>query len=225
MVVGIGIGNIRRWLPLGSIAATIAALVAAPWYIYLYRTYGNFSALEQVKALQYNWTYRYSEPPSILDQLLDKKFAHLRWQETWGEFGWRLIHLEAWVLIAIGVPLFVFAVSALFVVAKGTWQRWRRSGSEAILSREQVIGLWLLLITAVVAYGAMLQFGTTFALTQARYYFNAVGPIAVLLALGFRQLMPVRFRPIGVVVFLVFMVGVNVVIFSQSVIPYWYLPS
>jgi hypothetical protein len=129
------------------------------------------------------------------------------------------------VLYAIGIPLLVCALASLYLVVKGTWQRWRRTASEPILSREQVIGLWLLVLTAVVAYGAMLQFGTTFALTQARYYFNAVGPIAVLLALGFRQLMPVRFRPIGVVVFLVFMVGVNVVIFSQSVIPYWYLPS
>ncbi len=51
------------------------------------------------------------------------------------------------------------------------------------------------------------------------------GAVGVLLAFGYRQVLPVRFRPVGVVAFLVFMVGINVMIYSQGVLPYWYLAS
>jgi hypothetical protein len=94
-----------------------------------------------------------------------------------------------------------------------------------LLDRRQTIAIWLLLLVALVAYGAMLQFGTTFQLTQARYFFNAMAAVAILLAFGYRALLPVRVRPVGVVAFLMFMVGINVLIYSQAVLPYWYLAS
>lgn len=225
MVLGVGIRNVRRWASLGAISAVVAGLVAFPWYFFLYRTYGNFSGLEQVKALQYSWTYRYGNAPSFFDLLFDSGFARWRWRETWGEFGWRLIHLEGWLLQVIGYPLLIMAIAALGWLSwqTVTWFRSPREGSQ--LTYSQIVSLWLLVLVAVVAYAAMVQFGTDFQLTQARYFFNAVGAVGVLLAFGYRQVLPVRFRPVGVVAFLVFMVGTNVMIYSQGVLPYWYLAS
>lgn len=226
ILMGVGIRNVRRWVAYGISTVLVAGLVCWPWFAFLYRTYGNLSGLKQVKALQYNWTYRSGDAPSILDQFWNRKFAELRWRETWGEFGWRLIHLERWHLWAIGIPLLIMAVAAVIMLLAGSWNRWTgRISGRLALTREQCLGLWLLVVCCVVAYGAMLQFGTDFRLTQARYYFNAVSAIAILLAFGLRQIVPPRFHPAAIVAFLLCMVSANLLIYSQHVLPYWYLPS
>ena len=205
---------------------TVAALVCWPWYAFLYRTYGNFSGLRQIKALQYLWTYQNENPPSIRDLLFNKGFAELRWKETWGEFGWRLIHLDTGLLVVIGIPLLILAIGAIgaLIFASGRQFLGQASGS-SVLVQGQVLGLWLLVTVCVVAYGAMLQFGTDFELTQARYYFNAVSAVAILLAFGMRQIVPQRYHSAAIVTFLLFMVSINVLIYTQYVIPYWYLAS
>jgi len=226
IILGVGIRHVRRWVTLGAATVAVAALVCWPWYAFLYRTYGNLSGLRQIKALQYLWTYQFDNPPSIWDLLINKSFAEMRWKETWGEFGWRLIHLDTWLLTVIGVPLLILAIVAIGALVFGSARRLsRRASGQSVLAREQVIGLWVLLAVCVVAYGAMLQFGTDFKLTQARYYFNAVAAVAVLLAFGLRQIVPVRYHSAAIVAFLLFMVSVNVLIYTQYVIPYWYLAS
>jgi 4-amino-4-deoxy-L-arabinose transferase-like glycosyltransferase len=226
IIFGVGARRLRTWISLGAVTIAVAALVSWPWYVFLYRTYGNLSGLKQIKALQYLWTYRFESPPSIPDLLFNKGFAEMRWKETWGEFGWRLIHLDTWVLTVIGIPLLIMAVAAVAALIVATIRRYSNGAVEsAALGREQILGLWVLLAVCVVAYGAMLQFGTDFKLTQARYYFNAVGAIAILLAFGLRQIVPRRFNSAAIVVFLLFMVSINVLIYTQYVIPYWYLAS
>jgi hypothetical protein len=224
IIFTVGLRNLRRWLVLGGVSVLVAALVSWPWYAFLYRTYGNLSGLEQVKGLQFSWTWRNGDAPSIFDQLWDSDFARLRWRETWGEFGWRLIKLDGWLLLAIGLPLLFLAVAALLALAFASWSRASRS-ADASLSREQVLGLWLMFAICIVAYGAMLQFGTDFRLTQARYYFNAVSAVGVLMAFGLRQIVPVRYHSAAIVTFLIAMVTANVLIYTKYLIPYWYLPS
>jgi 4-amino-4-deoxy-L-arabinose transferase-like glycosyltransferase len=233
IVATVGVRHVRRWLTLGGITIAVAALVCWPWYVFLYRTYGNLSGLRQIKALQWKWTYEqndgttamFASPPSIVDQLFNRRFAELRWRETWGEFGWRLIHLDTWLLAVIGVPLLIMAIAALISLAGASWNRMTSRPNSGIMARDQVVGLWLLVAVCVVAYGAMLQFGTDFELTQARYYFNAVSAIAILLAYGLRQIVPARYHSGAIVAFLLFMVSINVLIYTMNVIPFWYLPS
>ena len=224
MVLGEGIRRPRRWIGFGAVTLAVAALVSWPWYAFLYRTYGNLSGLEQVKALQYSWTYRFSGPPSFLDLFWNKDFAQMRWKETWGEFGWRLIHLDTWLLMVIGLPLLILTVAGLVALIRSTWQR-SVSAAEARLSREQVIGLWLMVLVAILCYAAMVQFGTDFSLTQARYYFQAVGAVGVVLAFGLSALTPRSWRPYASSAFLAFMITLNLLIYTAYVIPYWYLAS
>jgi 4-amino-4-deoxy-L-arabinose transferase-like glycosyltransferase len=224
IIFTVGLRQVRRWAGYGTVTVVVAALVCWPWYAFLYRTYGNLSALEQVKDLQYSWTYRNGNAPSMWDLFWNKDFALFRWRETWGEFGWRIVHLDGWLLFAIGLPLLVFAVVALGALIRQSWARAAGSTS-ASLSREQVLGLWLMFAVCIVAYGAMLQFGTDFVLTQARYYFNAVGAVGILMAFGLRQLVPVRYHPAAAVTFLIAMMTANLLIYTQYVIPYWHLPS
>jgi hypothetical protein len=232
-IASVGIRRVRRWLTLGGTTIFVAALVSWPWYVFLYRTYGNLSGLSQIKALQWKWTYEqndgttamFDSPPSILDQLFNRHFAELRWRETWGEFGWRLIHLDTWLLAVIGIPMLILAVTALTSLSIGSWRRIRSGPGAGTMAADQVVGLWLLVAVCVVAYGAMLQFGTDFELTQARYYFNAVSAVAILLAFGLRQIVPARYHSTAIVGSLLFMVSINVLIYTVNVIPFWYLPS
>ena len=226
IVAGVGIRHVRHWVSLGALSIATAALICWPWYAFLYRTYGNLSGLRQIKALQYLWTYHFESPPSIQDLLFNKHFAEMRWRETWGEFGWRLIHIDTWLLLVIGIPLLIMAIGSIGGLVVGSVRRLTgHSAVQSFLAREQVLGLWVLLAVCVVAYGAMLQFGTDFKLTQARYYFNAVAAVAILLAFGLRQIVPARYHSTAIVAFLLFMVSINVLIYTQYVIPYWYLAS
>jgi 4-amino-4-deoxy-L-arabinose transferase-like glycosyltransferase len=227
LVFSVGYRNIRRWVTLGAITGLVIGLVVWPWYLYLHRTYGNFSALPQVKDLQFLWTYRNKPSPTILQQLWNRNFAADRWSETWGDFGWRLIQLPQWLLTVIGLPFLVMVIASLTGLIWATIQLVRRRSMPGYLKIDalQCSGLWLMLLVCVLAYGAMLQFGTTFSLTQARYYFNAVPAAAILIAFGLRALTPDRARPGVAAGFLVFMIAINVLIYSQGVLPFWYLPT
>jgi hypothetical protein len=71
----------------------------------------------------------------------------------------------------------------------------------------------------------MVEFGTTFVLTQARYYFQAVGAVAVIIACGLSAMVPRSWRPFASGVFLSLMIVVNLLIYTQNVLPYWYLAT
>ncbi|CAA9563207.1 MAG: hypothetical protein AVDCRST_MAG70-1832, partial [uncultured Thermomicrobiales bacterium] len=105
VVVAVGWRDLRgiawRWAMIG----VLALLLASPWYLFLWRTYGNFSALPQVSELQ-----QWNRPlGGFFELLIDQGFFAMRFHESWGYFGWRMIPLPEWLLWTIGVPL-LFAV-------------------------------------------------------------------------------------------------------------------
>jgi hypothetical protein len=66
----------------------------------------------------------------------------------------------------------------------------------------------------------VVQFGTSFALSQARYYFPAVNAGALLLMLGLRTLLPGRARPTAQGVVFGALVLLNIVILTGYVLPF-----
>jgi MFS superfamily sulfate permease-like transporter len=80
----------------------------------------------------------------------------------------------------------------------------------------------MMLAACALGYFSVLQFGLTFSLTQARYYFPMIVPAAVLLMLGFRALVPARHvRVWGALIFLGLVV-LNVLIYTAWFLPYWH---
>ncbi|MDQ3653475.1 MAG: hypothetical protein M3457_00150 [Chloroflexota bacterium] len=233
MVLGLGIRNWRAWLPRGAIAGGIAGLLVAPWFLYMYRTYGDFTALDRVSDLQY-WNYSDGLSPTIWSQLTDRAFLWLRWRETWGEFGWRYIPLGEpgdwpilrglmWVTMLGAVGIAVWAVRFHRASRRLQKQPDAAAATESVfdLERWQVVGVLTMGVTCITAYYAILQFGVSFSLTQARYYFTAIVPAAILLMLGYRALLPRRWLPYGRLAVFVSLVLLNVVIYSAYVLPYW----
>jgi 4-amino-4-deoxy-L-arabinose transferase-like glycosyltransferase len=235
MILGLGVRNWRAWLPKGIVTAAVATLMVWPWFLYMYTTYGDFTALGRIRELQY-WNYGGETPPTVWTQLTDREFVWDRWQETWGQFGWRLIPLSTdlarillWVTMIGTVGIAVWALR-FWEVQKPILHEddpaaaaALRSRAESIfdLERWQVVGIVMMGITCIVSYYAILQFGTTFSLTQARYYFPAIVPAAILLMLGFRAMFPKSWLPYVQTVLFLAMIVLTLVIYSGYVIPYW----
>jgi hypothetical protein len=224
IILGVGLRNVRGWVTKGALSAGVAAALAWPWYLFLYRTYGNFDAFEQISALQWfnYWSPTGPKTPSFTELFWNRDFAVLRWKETWGMFGWRRLPLDDGLLWAIAVPLIAALVGLVVYAIVAVRAAGRRRLHDPVMRPErwQTYGLLLLLLTAVVAYLAIIQFGLRFSLTQARYYFPAINAVAVLLMLGLRTLIPPAWHRYGQAAVLAALVVMNVVIYSQYVVPY-----
>lgn len=240
MLFGIGVLRWREWVPKGALAAAISGIIVFPWYLYMMVQYGDPSALNYVENLQY-WNYSGGSNPTIW-QMLSSKFFHWdRIKETWGAFGWRRIQLDMdgdqtllrvifWITLFAVVGLAMYAIR--FLREQRQMIREEEDGALPMLVRAhrdetlaimpwQVTGILTMGVACVVGYYAVLQFGTSFALTQARYYFVMIVPAATLFMLGIRSWFPRRWLPfVGAFVFLGLVV-MNVIIYSSYVIPFW----
>ena len=217
VLLAVGWRDWRGLLVRGAVISVLAALLVAPWYFYLYQTYGDFSGLGRVDALQY-----WNRPMGTFRELLtDWEFVVDRFRETWGEFGWRLIHLRPNLLWAIAIPTVAAGIGLIAYGFIG-WRNIRTGRGDPVMRPQswQVKALIILLLASAAAYLAVVQFGTSFALAQARYYFPAVNAAAILAMLGLRTLVPTRLRPAGQGIMFSALVLLNIVIMTGYVLPF-----
>jgi 4-amino-4-deoxy-L-arabinose transferase-like glycosyltransferase len=217
VVLGAGWRDWRGLLVRGAAIGIPAVLLSAPWYLFLYRTYGDFSGLARVEELQY-WN---GPMGTFFELLVDPEFIVNRFRETWGEFGWRQIHLRPELLWAIAIPTFL-ALIGLAVYAFSVWRSVSSSDDDLVMRPRpwQRNALLVLLLICVVAYLAVVEFGTSFALSQARYYFPAINAGALLLMLGLRTLLPGQARPAGQGIIFGALVLLNIAIMTGYVLPF-----
>ncbi len=240
MVFGLHWKEPKQWLPKGIVVAGIAGVLAMPWVLYMMSTYGDPTALNRVQELQW-WNYGGGDGRSIWSMLSDKWFFWHRWQETWGAFGWRWIQLDypnkPALLRNILIPtLFGTLGLAVYAIRFLRTQRWMIREEEAgrdpgelrlhtdetlAIAHWQVTAVLTMGVACVLGYYSILQFGTTFSLTQARYYFPMIVPGAILLMLGLRSWFPHAWlRYVGAAIFLA-LILLNLVIYTGHVVPYW----
>ena len=175
----------------GTLGAAVALAVPtlaipSPWYAFLYRTYGDFSAFTAIQRLQQEWNV----PAGTFGELLTSKEFHLeRIGEYFGYFGWKLIPLTEWQTNVIYGGLLLCGAGLVVGLARLGWlaarRGWRPTGP-------QFTGVALIVLANVVMYGAMIYFGTMFMLTQARYLFPVAAASALLAMLGLRAFLPER---------------------------------
>lgn len=217
LVLAIGWRDWQGILFRGVRIAATALLIAGPWYLFLYQTYGDFSGLARVASLQY-WN---SPMGSFFELLFNPEFLANRFNESWGEYGWRLIHFDMSLLWTIALPLVIGAIGLAISCFDAVKMRSADSSlGSRYLAPWQIQAIAMLALACILAYLAVIQFGTTFALAQARYYFPVVNAAALLIMIGWRSLIPVRFRSAGQGLIIASLVGLNVFIFSSYVIPF-----
>ncbi|MDP9371318.1 MAG: hypothetical protein M3Q65_02445, partial [Chloroflexota bacterium] len=218
---------------LARAAAMIAptVLLPLPWYRFLKRTYGDFSAFAAIQQLQAGW----NAPAGTFGELLfSKGFHHDRIHEYWGLYGWRDIPLDAGELRAVYAGLGLCAAGLLVGLAQFLRAERARQRPTAPADpdrpalaeedrRGQVAGVILLVAANLAMYGAMIYFGTMFALTQARYIFPAATGAALLAMLGLRALVPRPLRPPAAAL-VIFALGLfNLLVLTRFVIPFAFL--
>lgn len=200
----------------GLAVAVPAVLIPLPWYLYLFRTYGDVTAFRAVRELQAGWNV----PDGTFAQLLANPDFHLmRLHEYWGYFGWREIPLS---LPAFQVVLFSTLFCAFGLVAGGIRAalRWRAGRFNA--ARGQVAAIALLIAANLLMYGAMVYFGTMFVLTQARYIFPVATATGLLAMLGLRAVLPPGSTRWGAAVTIAGLAAFNLYLLVTLVIPYGY---
>lgn len=224
MILGIGWRNVHEWVSKGAIVVAVAGVMTAPWYVYLWRTYGNLDALDQVEEMQRPWNY---PAGSFSEQLFNRAYIWERWKETWGSFGWRRIPLSDWLLWLIAIPTIIALVGLLLLLVRRLAARrssdvlvWLPGGQRLTTLQTQTVVVFVVFF--LVSYLAIIQFGTRFALTQARYLFPTINALAILLALGMRTLCPFRFRPYLQGAVVSGLVLLTLIIYTKFVVPYWY---
>jgi hypothetical protein len=120
LILGISVRSWPLLLKKGLIIAAPVVALAAPWFVYMYRTYGNFSALPQIEELQY-WN---APAGSFFDLLFNWQFVVDRFNETWGQFGWRLIPLDNSLLAIIGIPTIMALVGLVLYAVRHSRSAW-----------------------------------------------------------------------------------------------------
>ena len=211
--------SLPRFIRTGLLVAIPAVALSAPWYIHMYRTYGNFTALPQVLDLQEQWNH---PAGTFFGLLFNIDFFRRRFSELWGEFGWRVLPFDPVLMQLIAVPTIIAAVGFFLFVIRSL----HRSGQGdrvGRLARWQFWAVFMLLVACSVAYLATVQFGTQFDLTQARYFFPVINALAILLVLGLRSVIPVKWHPAGSAVLVTGLVVLNVFVVTSYVIPYYWL--
>lgn len=195
-------------------------LLAAPWYLFLKATYGDFSAFAAIQRLQAGW----NTPAGTFTELLrSREFHRERIHEYFGYFGWKWIPLDPPELNAVYAGMFLCAsglvVGAARLLAQWLGEGWRRP-PPALRDRPRAAGIALLLAANLLMYGAMIYFGTMFQLTQARYIFPVVTATAAVAMLGLRALIPERWTRPAAALTIAALAAFNLLVLTRFVIPY-----
>jgi 4-amino-4-deoxy-L-arabinose transferase-like glycosyltransferase len=231
-LIGLPLAVVAQWLASGTasrgtrlrasvLVTAVAFLIASPWYAFLYHTYGNFTGLSQLAFLQTGLT---RHDATFLELLLSGDFLVQRWRETWGEFGWRLIPLDGWLLALLAV-IALAAVLGLIAAALTSIRDGETDSSALPISGWRGRAVLLLVLTCLLSYAAIVQFGTQFVLTQARYGFAAANAAAILVMLGLRAWVRPAWYAHAQTALVAGAFATNVIIFTAYVVPYWYFRS
>ena len=206
------------WRETAALAVALAApasLIPLPWYLFLRRTYGDFTAFREIDLVQASGNL----PAGTYGELLGSRDFHLeRLHEAWGYFGWKLLPLTEGELRAVEAGLLLCGLGLLVGVARSLIHL----GPTGAIGATGAAGLAYLVAAVVLLYGAMIYFGTA-NWTQARYVFPAA-PAAALLALwGLRALLPRPLLRPAAALTIAALAGYTLLLLTRLVLPYAFL--
>lgn len=209
--LGRGAGTWRDVARTAVFAGLPLVLITGPWLWFVAHAYGDPLAVSALVATQPDLVH---EKP-FLELLFSGTFVVERWNETWGEFGWKAIEISGALTAVLGI----LAVAGLLGLAA---QALPADGENGRLEAWQRNALIVLAGACALSYLGAVQFGTRFVLTQARYYFPVLNGAVLLLMAGVSAWVPSRWRIPAQGAVVLGVIVVNVIIYTAYVIPYWH---
>lgn len=193
----------------------VAVALATPWFLRSLWLYGDPTGVTRLSRVS-----DYGDSASTLPAMIQSvPFWRGRFEDFWGNFGWRLIPLEPATYRVIALLWAVCGVGLAVVVYRSLRsQRAAGAAGWGMLSTYLPAIVLLAWIASFVA--AMLAVGTV-QFTQARFLFPAMPAIAILSAVGASGLVPTNWRRGVPAVLAMVMVAINLWIFLQAVVPFY----
>lgn len=138
-------------------------------------------------------------------------FVTTMFNSFWGQFGWMGVPMERRVYLVLLVGMILAAIGMAIAIGRlALAGRLRIAGNEAWILATVVIGVTL----AEVVY-----YNLTYIQAQGRYLFPALTGLAALMAVGWRELLFVRFRPAAYALATIGLVVLNYVAIYRYIIP------
>ena len=162
----------RTFVEEGILAAGAALLVGGWWYWRNWHLYGDPLGLPAMFAILPQRT----RPPGLGELWLEWQGV---WRSFWGVFGWFNLTLPGW-LYGLYALLTLVPLAGLLLRLR---RREEGRGPQVAL----LVG-WTLLLLAALLHWAQMRY------PQGRLLFPALSAVAVLMALGWRALLPARWR-------------------------------
>ncbi len=171
--------SLRTFVEGGTMAAGAALLVGGWWYWRNWHLYGDPLGLPAMFAILPQRT----QPPGLGELWLEWQGV---WRSFWGVFGWFNITLPAW--------LYRFYRGLTLLAGVGLAVRFRRRTEDGRGVQVMLLVGWTLLLLVALLHWAQMRY------PQGRLLFPALTAVAVLMALGWRALLPERWHvPVSVV--------------------------
>jgi len=130
----------------------------------------------------------------------------------WGKVGWLAVGLPAWVVNLLTIAWFTGVVftMAFFLKTKGEHTYFK---------------LWIAVcLIALFTITAVIRNGLTTRASQGRLLFPAMGALSVLMIRGWHDILPERLQQMLPLVVVLFMAGINILLWVTGLIPTYYQP-
>jgi hypothetical protein len=175
----------RRWrarLVRLIVIAAIALLVGGWWFVRGMVVYGP---TDLIGAARHDQVVTGQPLTGAITSEVAGNFLTTAFHSFWAQFGWMGVPADDRTYLFCGAVVGLGLLGLVLYVA-------RLGAGEGRLSPPQAAGLALAALALVLTLATMLAYNLRYFQPQGRYLYPALFPIALFLALGFRQLLPQR---------------------------------
>ncbi len=160
---------------------------------------------------QIGWRLFNVRPESLKGIYLTTMLSQVIWS-FWGKVGWLAVALPVWM-----VNLLTILALAGMLLSAISQIRSSPRGSQPSVWRVT----WIAVLLSI---AAVLKNGLNTDLTQGRFLFPAIGPLALLMVAGWYEILPQRFRSDLVIIVIILMLAATLALWHFGIVPVYFQP-
>lgn len=114
-------------------------------------------------------------------------YIQTTFRSFWGQFGWMAVPMDRRIYLALGVLTGLAGLGLLLIIDRW-WRRYKEMPALVKLRWQELLPYSPLALSLLFTIGLYLWYNRGFVQFQGRYLFPALAPIAIGLALGWREI-------------------------------------